>query len=116
MSETEHHKGKLTELKPVGNETLQDFAKRLLIDNRIKVKEGEDYLERLTDELYKDYILVFNKLYLVEDKKLDADGDIMNASTNADGTIDFEVRYYNGGCGFSEAIGYAIKNMNKINK
>ncbi len=113
MSETEHHKGKLTELKPVGNETLQDLAKRLLVEHKIKVKDGEDYLERLTDELYKDYIIVFNKLYLVEDKKLDADGDIMNASTNADGTIDFEVRYYNGGCGFHEAIEYAVNKMKK---
>ena len=37
--------------------------------------------------------------------------DIQNAHDNGDGTIDYEVMYYNGGCSFNEAIEYALEDM-----
>ena len=47
----------------------------------------------------------------------DIDSDIFNAHDNNDGTIDYEVLYYNGGCSFDEAVEYAIDNMkSKIHK
>ena len=37
--------------------------------------------------------------------------DIQNAHDNGDGTIDYEVMYYNGGCSFNEAIEYALDDI-----
>ena len=39
------------------------------------------------------------------------DEDIFNAHDNGDGTIGYEVMYYNGGCSFNEAIEYALEDM-----
>ena len=40
-------------------------------------------------------------------KELDPDSSLFEAVLYSDGTIEFEVKYYNGGCGFSEAIDHA---------
>jgi hypothetical protein len=37
--------------------------------------------------------------------------DIFEASRNEDDTIDFTVKYYNGGCCFSEAIEIALEGL-----
>lgn len=48
---------------------------------------------------------------LLKKISIDPDDDIFNATQNLDGTIDFHVMYYNGGCSFNEAIEEAISNM-----
>lgn len=89
MSETVHYKGKLT---PTGK-TLAEFDPN-------------------ADDIYDHYynaVEIDGMVYTVEKTDIDPDYDIFNSTKNEDGTIDFEVKYYNGGCGFNEAIDEALK-------
>lgn len=90
MSETVHYRGRLT---PTGK-TLAEFDPN-------------------ADDIYDHYysaVEIDGMVYKVEKVHVDPYGDIFESSKNEDGTIDFEVKYYNGGCGFNEAIGYALEN------
>lgn len=89
MSETVHYKGKLT---PTGK-TLAEFD-----------PEAEDI-----DDYYYKAVEIDGMVYTTAQEYIDPEEEILNASKNADGTIDFEVKYYNGGCSFNEAIAAAIK-------
>jgi len=90
MSETVRYKGKLT---PTGK-TLKEYDPNV-----------EDI-----DDLYPEAIEIDGLVYVVNKKRVCDDYDIFNSTGNDDGTIDFEVMYHNGGCGFNEAIGSALKN------
>lgn len=111
MSETVHYKGKLKKVERINNEILEDQCKRLL--NNIELDSFYDsYAEMLIDEYYDRYIIHNKELYAIEEKEyIDPDCDVFNSQKINDEVIQFEVKYYNGGCGFSEAIGYALKNM-----
>lgn len=111
MSEVVHYKGKIKLVEKLPNETLEEQCKRILAEY--------DYLElpsyfgsweeMLNEELYNRYVVANENIYKVIEK-LDKqyDYDIFNATNNKDGTYDYEVMYYNGGCGFSEAIENAL--------
>jgi phosphoenolpyruvate synthase/pyruvate phosphate dikinase len=111
MSETEHNVGKLTPLDITGdNETM---ARLYLESKEIEPKEYYDsFLEQLMDECSRTALIFEGKIYSIEVTENDPDMDIFKSSKNDDGIIDFEVRYYNGGCGFSEAIFYALDKIN----
>lgn len=89
MSETVHYKGKLT---PTGK-TLAEFD-----------PEAEDIYG-----YYYKAVEIDGMVYTVEQEYIDPDEEILNSSRNEDGTIDFEVKYYNGGCSFNTAIEEALK-------
>jgi fibronectin type 3 domain-containing protein len=112
MSRTEHHIGKLIPVELTG--TVEETCKKILQEMGIK---HEDYYssfrEQLEDEGYKKYFITDNAIYKVESEAQDPDADIAKAKKNEDGSIDFEVKFYNGGCGFSEALEYAIKGTEK---
>jgi len=66
-------------------------------------------VEALGRELkYKEEVDIGGMVYSVEMGYVNPYADIFRSSKNEDGTIDFEVKYYNGGCGFDGAIEYAI--------
>lgn len=90
MSDTEHYTGKLT---PTGK-TLSEFA-----------PDAEDIYDR---DLYENVVEIEGLIYTVEKSAVCQDGDIFTSSKNSDGTINFEVKYYSGGCGFNEAIEYSL--------
>ena len=48
---------------------------------------------------------------IIEKNHRDIDEDIFEAYDNGDGTINYEVMYYDGGCSFNEAIEYALEDM-----
>lgn len=113
MSETVHYKGTLKMCIKNYGESLEDQCKRILENEKNKIFDGyySSYKEMLLDEFYQEYIEYDNILYLVVEKKnVEPDGDIFMMSEHSDRTISFEVRYYNGGCGFNEAIEYAFEN------
>lgn len=91
MSETVHYKGKLI---PTGK-TLAEFD-----------SDADDIYDH-----YEKAVEINEQIYLVEKADIDVDANIFESSENDDGSIDFEVKYYNGGCGFNEAIDYALKNI-----
>lgn len=90
MSETKHYKGKLI---PTGK-TLAEFD-----------PNAADIYDH-----YEDAVLIDGLVYTVEKQSIDPWGDLFKSNQTADGTIDFEVKYYNGGCGFNEAIDYSLDN------
>lgn len=120
MSEVVHFRGKIEEVKAHDNESMEDVAKRLLAENNIEMKDYYDSaIECLESESYSatkgyygEYILINERLYkVVECQDIDPDEDIIRAEKNPDGTINFEVKYYNGGCGFSEAVEEAVNKI-----
>lgn len=104
MSETVHYKGKLT---PTNKTTGQ-----YLVDNNVDISrydyEGGAY-DCLEENFGMNTTEIDGKVFLVEYENVDLEQEIMSASKNEDGTIDFEVKFYNGGCGFSEAIEQSVK-------
>ena len=90
MSETVHYKGKLT---PTGK-TLSEFD-----------PEADDIYDH-----YQDAVEIEGLVYTVEKESIDPDDSFFRSTKNEDGSIDFEIRYYNGGCGFNEAIDYALED------
>jgi hypothetical protein len=110
VSETVHYKGTLTKVEKLENETLEEQCK-MILENKELPKWFDSYVEFLFDECYKEYAIYENELYFVDKKSVDADTDMFISSKNEDGTINFEVKYYNGGCGFEEAIETALKNI-----
>lgn len=91
----------------VGSETTEQQCRRLL--NNVKLPKYYDtYIQMLDGET--DYIVFEDKVYKCESEEL-SPYDHFSAKRNNDGTIGFSVSFYNGGCGFKEAIEYALKNI-----
>lgn len=116
MSEVVHYKGKLEYLNKLPNETLEEQCKRILIENEFINPVSSmcfEYSELLLDYFYNEYIIYGEDLFKVISQE-DVDSDnIFIVKNNGDGTYDYEVMYYNGGCGLSEALGYGFEDLNK---
>ena len=110
MSETVHYRGTLKEVKRLEGENLSEQCKKLLGDKELPVY-CDNYEEFILDEYYQKFTIQNGILYKIEKEEIDLDSDIFKASNGVNGEINFEVRYYNGGCGFDEAIEEALKNI-----
>jgi hypothetical protein len=100
MSETVHYSGKLLPTNKTAIEFIGD----------VKISDSyEDVEEYFADNFYHEAVIVDGKVFTVDREEVDQSGDVFNSHKNADGSIDFEVRYYNGGCSFDEAIEEALK-------
>lgn len=106
MSETVHYKGRLRKVSLDG-ESVEDCAKRLYPGD---LDMYDDYTEKMENEGYKHHVVYHDEVYEAEIKKIDPDFEVMEASKNEDGSFSLEVRYYNGGCSFEEAIMEALDN------
>lgn len=115
MSETVHYTGKLQLVNKLPNETLEEQCKRILVEHNYRELDSycDSWREMLYEELYERYVVVNNNnIYEIVEKNNKTDEyDIFNATQNLDGSIDYEVMYYNGGCSFNEAIEEALENM-----
>lgn len=115
MSETVHYVGKLQIVEKLENETLEEICKRILNKhNYFDLKSYFDsWQEMLYDELYEKYVVVNDNVFEVL-TKIDKGNeyDIFNIEVNNDKTYNYEVMYYNGGCGFNEAIEEAFNKLN----
>ena len=102
MSEDVHYKGKL---KPTGK-TVEEFLSDVEIPDNY-----DDATEYFEDTFYKNAHVVNDQVYIVEMKDIDPCSGIANASKNDDGSIDFELKYYNGGASFSEVLDEAVDKL-----
>jgi len=109
MSETETNTGTLTPVNLLNGESNEGYAFRLL--NGKKDEWSKTYLDELLESGYRDYVLHNGTLYQVDYERDSDDSDIFQAREAIDGTIHFTLRYYNGGCSFSEAIETALEKM-----
>lgn len=114
MSETVHYTGKIEKVNNILNETLEELCERVLKENGYTElgKYYDSWEKMLFEELYEKYVIANGEIYKVIEKTYRSiDEDIFEAHDNRDGTINYEVMYYNGGCSFNEAIKEAISNM-----
>lgn len=112
MSETKHHKGTLTPIKIIKD--LEHTAFLILQDElryTMNMQYYSTYCEALDDVGYDSFIVINDIIYRICNMDIDVADDIMNASINPDGSIDYEVKYYNGGCSFGEALEISINRI-----
>ena len=111
MSETVHYKGKAVK---IDCKNIEEYALKVL---EKKSKEREDYydtaIEQITQDYYEEFFYDSEKeiLYSITYESHDLEEEIIKAEKQPDGSIAFELRYYNGGAGFEECLQEA---MNKL--
>lgn len=113
MSETEYHKGKLVPIQQF--DTLEATAKFHLEVLGFTEKDIGDYTSSWLDfALHNtDVAHVYNgELYRIDDTQRDPSEGFSSATLNADGTIGYEMQYYNGGSSFNEVLDSALEDMN----
>ena len=107
MSETVMYKGKLKNL----NISPADFLKQQGKDLDSMLQEWVTYTSAVNFEFYQEFYATEYTVFKVElDTGVDEYSDIFHSKQNGK-DIDFLLRYYNGGCGFEEALDKAIENM-----
>lgn len=117
MSDYESHIGKLTK-------TL--FTKKFLVKNFLDNYDGnisyilnykklseltEDVINEIFLDELDDYIELNNTIYKRYDEGFDDCGDIFQMKKLKDGTYEYYVKYFNGGCGLNEAIEEAYNKI-----
>ena len=113
MSEIVHYKGKLRKVKV---DNLEQFCKEKIIEfgyNPELPSYFNTYIDYLVDEEHKKYISINNELYEILEKEKFDTYNMFNSKKLKNGIIEYEVIYYNGGCGFEEAIERAIEKIYK---
>lgn len=103
MSETVYYKGKLKKVKRLDGESLEEQCERIFGENETAEYYYDSYIEALTEER-ENFLVLENILFEVERKYVNTDDDIFKMKMNGHGEFEFEVKYYNGGCFFEEAI------------
>lgn len=111
MSEHVTYKGKLKEVF-AEVESLNEKITNLFESKKIILSddEKEDLICSFYEyDFYDSHVLLEDKLYEIIEKD-ELMNDLFQMNANDNGELEFVVSYYNGGCGFSEAIEYAYKN------
>ena len=107
MSETVMYKGKLKNLNIAPAEFLKQQGK----DLDSVLQKYATYTSAINFEFYKKFYATELTVFKVElDTEVDEYSDIFQSKQNGK-DIDFLLKYYNGGCGFEEALDKAIENM-----
>ena len=99
MSQTETHIGKFKILAK-GRNNILEYIKEHNIEkffntNTHYIESESEYYDILDGDILIEYI---------EHREYDEDDSIVEFTKNEDGTIDFLVQFYNGGCCLQEAL------------
>lgn len=114
MSDYVNYRGKLKLIRKEDNETYDDFCKRLALtcpgcDENLP-SYYDTWEEYLVYEFYDYYVVVGENVYKIMSKEqIDYNESTFDLTKLQDEEYKYNVRYYNGGCCFSEAIQYAFK-------
>tara|TARA_R110000796_G_scaffold181330_1_gene297901 strand:+ start:40306 stop:40668 length:363 start_codon:yes stop_codon:yes gene_type:complete len=113
MSRTEYHIGKLTEIDLKGK-TIDQFAKELS-GKETYASYYDNWLEFFNDEYRKThyYHVASGKLYSIEDRELDEHSEIIKARRLSPDSIEYELKWYNGGAGMEECMDEALDQLKK---
>lgn len=113
MSETVHYRGKA--IKIATEENCEKVASSILKErDREMVSYYCSALEYLCDIFDEEYFYYSpsETLFHITTEEMDADDEIIRANYNSSGDIEYELRYYNGGAGFSECLEEAMDKLN----
>lgn len=114
MSEMVRYTGTLIPVEKLDNESLEMLCRRILMNEGYLLLKApySSWEEMLSEKFYDKYIIANDTVYEIMKKiQLDADDDIYEASANPDGTITYDVQFYNGGCSFEEAVAMVIDDI-----
>lgn len=110
MSEMEYHTGVLRSLDM--SKGLEETAKEICERKGWKPWSVDcSWVEALEDDGHGMYVVVNGIIYEVDDSDIDPYNDVFDAERLSDGTYRYTVKFYNGGCGFSEAVGTAMERL-----
>ena len=113
MSDYEAHYGKIKKVET--NLSCEEFAKQEFI--KLTGKDTipsycDNFIEALRDES-EEFYFVNSKIYRIENNELDSDSDIFQYKELEDSTIEYNLRFYNGGTGLSEQIEEILNQVAK---
>ena len=111
MSDTEHRIGTLF---PITISEDIEISAQFLLEIMGHSRDNEQYdsaIHQLEDTGHRKLHITENVIYFIKYESIDPSSDILKAKKSDNGLIDFEVKYYNGGCSFSEALDASFKNM-----
>lgn len=112
MSETVTYRGKLQKVAE-GKEAIESWCKEFIQHKGLCIEGSyhDDYTEMATEDYYKDLVLANDALFKVLSKENLEGDDIFQIKDMGNGEFEYLVQYYNGGCGFSEAIEYSFEKL-----
>ena len=112
MSETVHYKGKAVKVNCEDNEEYS--LKILELKSTARLDFYDSALEQIIQEYSTDFFYDSTNeiLYSIEYESHDLEEEIIKAEIQKDGSIDFELRFYNGGAGFEECLQEAMDKLN----
>ena len=113
MSDYEAHYGKIKKVET--NLSCEEFAKQefIRLTGKDTIPKGyNNFIEALWDES-EEFYFVNSKIYRIENNELDGDSDIFQYKELEDTSIEYILRFYNGGTGLSEQIEEIIDKVNK---
>ena len=116
MSQVEVHTGRLLKVDRVETEPIENWCKEYCQQNGYEHLDGfyDTWEECFRETQCGKYVIANNNIYrIIEDKEFSDCENIFEAHTNELGQIMYCLSYYNGGCGFSEAIETALENMER---
>ena len=114
MSDYESHKGTLYPTEHTKEELVYKYVETSPDSSWEARYKNQDLDENIINEIFWDieeYTEINGKIYKIQDKEFDPDSDIFEMEKNEDGTLDYHVRFYNGGCGFEEALSTAAMDL-----
>lgn len=118
MSEDVLYKGILKPIPLADGETYEDFARKECEKNNIvKSNIYNNYIEALVDHYWNPEKYFFHEksqiLYIIDNTEYDPYNEIIEATENYDGSVEYILKYHNGGAGFDECLEEALDKMKK---
>ena len=113
MSDYELHQGKIKKVET--DLSSEDFAKQefIKITGKGTLPKGyNNFIEALWDES-EEFYFVNSKIYRIENNELDGDSDVFQYKELEDTSIEYTLRFYNGGTDLSEQIEEILNQVDK---
>ena len=113
MSQTVYYTGTLTEVIPKDGMLLENLMLDLLTDeDKLNLSNGYTIKELFEDRYYEEYVILEDRLYKVKNLHDAEEESVFLITKNNDGSLNFALRYYNGGAGFTECMEEAFDKIN----
>lgn len=108
------YESRIGTLRKIETNNIEDTCKDICNNNPDCLKWCDNFTEYVRCDMSDKYIISAGNIFeVIQDEYLD-DDDMFKMTDNGDGTYSYILRYYNGGCGFAEAIDIAFENMNDL--
>lgn len=114
MSETVHYRGKATKIDQPFNKTLIQVAEGILEERGQEIPSYSDNAVEAICDLWDNEFFLYAEtqtLFRISKEEHELDEEILYANKCDDGTIDFELRWYNGGASFNECLSEAMDKL-----